>query len=170
MIRERLSSNLEDYLETIFILEGANASARAKEIADRMQVSQASVTGALQSLSEKGLINYAPYSSVTLTPEGFRVATQIMHRHKVLQNFLHTVLKLPVDVAEANACRIEHSIDDSVLNRLTKFAQFVKECPRTGGDWLQAFTRFCEETPGCPDCGACMEECRQRFLDRKGAE
>ena len=62
-----LTSNLEDYLEVIFLLEQEQKSARAKDIADRLGVQRASVTGALQSLSQKGLINYHPYSSVTLT-------------------------------------------------------------------------------------------------------
>jgi DtxR family transcriptional regulator, Mn-dependent transcriptional regulator len=159
---EQLSPNLEDYLETIFLLESANSSARAKDIADRMKVQRASVTGALHALSEKGLINYQPYSSVTLTPEGFRLATGIMHRHKVLKQFFQKILQLPPDIAENNACRIEHQIDDTVLKRLSKLSQFLEECPRTKGRWIEAFSRFCEGDERCRECQACLRECLEK--------
>ena len=159
---EQLSPNLEDYLETIFLLESATSSARAKDIADRMKVQRASVTGALHALSEKGLINYQPYSSVTLTPEGFRLATRIMHRHKVLKEFFQKVLDLPADVAETNACRIEHQIDDTLLERLTRFVQFIDECPRTGSDWLDAFSRSCSADKPSRDCLECLRLCAEK--------
>jgi DtxR family transcriptional regulator, Mn-dependent transcriptional regulator len=159
---EQLSPNLEDYLETIFVLESATSSARAKDIAERMKVQRASVTGALHALSEKGLINYQPYSSVTLTPEGFRLATRIMHRHKVLKQFIQKFLQLPSEVAEKNACRLEHQIDDTVLERLTRFIQFLEECPRTGNQWLESFTRYLSAGERCGDCIACMRECLDR--------
>ncbi len=135
-----LSPNLEDYLETIFLLENEQQAARAKDIADRMNVQRASVTGALHSLSEKGLINYQPYSSVTLTAEGFKKASNILYRHKVLFEFLHDFLQLPEDVSDENACRIEHQIDDLVLARLIDFVQFIKKSALAGQDWRQHFS------------------------------
>jgi DtxR family Mn-dependent transcriptional regulator len=158
-----LSPNLEDYLETIFLLESEQKSARAKDIAENLKVQRASVTGALQSLAQKGLIHYQPYSSVTLTPEGFRLGSKIVHRHKVLYNFLSHFLQLPEEVAEANACRMEHFIDDQTLERLIKFAKFVQKCPRTGEDWLEAFTRFCSEHGQCQNCLSCIKNCLNTF-------
>ncbi len=121
-----LSPTLEDYLETIFLLEKEQNGARAKDIADKMGVQRASVTGALHSLSEKGLINYETYSPVTLTPKGFKTASKIMYRHRVLFEFLHDILKLPENTANENACRIEHQIDDEVLEALINFVQKLK--------------------------------------------
>ena len=54
---ELLSSNMEDYLEAIFHISKEKQAARAKDIADRLMVNKSSVTGALRSLSEKGLVN-----------------------------------------------------------------------------------------------------------------
>ncbi|MBT8764262.1 metal-dependent transcriptional regulator [Desulfohalobiaceae bacterium Ax17] len=154
-----LSPSLEDYLEIIFLLESTKSEARPKDIANRLGVQRASVTGALRSLAEKRLINYQPYSSVTLTPEGFRLAARIVHRHKVLTEFLEKFLGLPSDVAEANACRMEHHIDDEALERLIQFIQFVQNCPRTGDDWLKAFTRLCSDPGKCSNCQACVQKC-----------
>ena len=161
-----MSSNLEDYLEVIYTLESANSEARAKDIADAMHVQRASVTNALQKLSQRGLINYEPYNSVTLTPEGFRTATRIVHRHKVLFDFLHTFLKIRPEVAEATACKLEHDIDDESLETLTRFARFITTCPRTGKDWLDAFTKSCSERGTCGNCTECIQACLERQIDK----
>lgn len=163
---EAMSSNLEDYLETIFSLEAQHSEARAKDIADAMGVQRASVTNALQKLSQRGLINYQPYNAVTLTPEGFRTASRIVHRHKVLFDFLHTFLQIRPEVAEETACKLEHHIDDESLETLTRFARFIMTCPRTGKDWLEAFTRTCNEGDICSDCEGCIRSCLER-LDSK---
>jgi DtxR family Mn-dependent transcriptional regulator len=162
---DTMSSNLEDYLETIFVLEAQHKEARAKDIADALGVQRASVTNALQKLSERGLINYEPYNPVTLTPEGFRAGSRIMHRHKVLFDFLHTFLNIRPEVAEDTACKLEHDIDDESLEALTRFARFIMTCPRTGKDWLEAFTRSCHEDRPCSDCEACVRSCLDRLKE-----
>ena len=65
-----LSASLEDYLETIFLIVQKKQAARAKDISIELKVKASSVTGALRQLSEKGLINYAPYDIITLTSKG----------------------------------------------------------------------------------------------------
>lgn len=120
-----ISASLEDYLEVIFWLVREQKVARSKDIADRLKVSKPSVTGALRQLSAAGYINYDPYSYVTLTPEGERRALHIVERHAVLSDFLRRVLGVASDKADANACRMEHAIDDEVLNRLAEFIRFV---------------------------------------------
>ncbi len=163
-----LSPNLEDYLEAIFCLEREKDSAKAKDIADRLGVQRASVTGALQTLSQRGLINYTPYSSVTLTPEGFRVASEVVYRHRVLKEFFFAFLKLPEEVAERNACSLEHYIEDEALDRLIAFIQFVQRCPRVGEGWLKKFLTFCknEEDRSPEKCEECISGCLKEFQKR----
>ena len=84
---ERLSASLEDYLQVIFHLEESHRVARAKEIAAQMKVQRASVTGALKALASRGLINYSPYSHITLTVAGRHVAQDIVRRHNTLREF-----------------------------------------------------------------------------------
>ena len=92
-IREGLSASLEDYLEVIFHLEQSNRVARAKDIADQMNVQRASVTGALKSLAGRGLVNYSPYSYITLTPAGRNIARDVIQRHEVLKDFFIIALQ-----------------------------------------------------------------------------
>lgn len=160
---ESLSASLEDYLEVIFHLEQSNRVARAKDIADQMSVQRASVTGALKALAGRGLINYSPYSYITLTSAGRDIAREVIRRHKVLKEFFMNTLQLGPEDAEANACRIEHAIDPTAIERLVRFVEFMSICPRTGTDWFEAFARFCKAGLQTSDCQACLKLCAERM-------
>ena len=160
---EGLSASLEDYLEVIFHLEQSNRVARAKDIADQMNVQRASVTGALKALAGRGLINYSPYSFITLTTSGRDIAREVIRRHGVLKEFFMNTLQLGPEDAEANACRIEHAIDPTAIERLVRFLEFMSICPRTGTDWFDAFARFCKLGLRTSDCQACLKLCAERL-------
>ncbi len=162
-IAEGLSASLEDYLEVIFHLEQSNRVARAKDIADQMNVQRASVTGALKALACRGLINYSPYSYITLTQPGRSIAKDIIRRHDTLKDFFVTALQMEPDDAEANACRIEHAIDPLAIDRLVRFLEFIKICPRTGMDWFEAFARYCQKGIQTSNCENCLKICLERL-------
>ena len=156
MTETELSENLEDYLETILMLETTNKVARVKDIAEDRGVLRGSVTGALRSLAEKGLINYEPYSFITLTRKGAAIAKEINRRHRVIKDFLIHVLQLDETTAEDNACRMEHAMDRPAVDRLVDFIKYIDTCPRTDAEWLTGFTRHrkkaASEKPDCKDC------------------
>lgn len=140
-----LSASLEDYLETIFFLSREDGKARPKDIAERMQVRAASVTGALKALAEKGLVNYAPYASATLTAEGREVASRIAVKHEALLNFFEQVLGIDPGEAEEFACSMEHTIPDHILKRFVEFAEYAKNCVRFDASWMDnAEGYFCK--------------------------
>jgi len=139
-----LSSALEDYLEAMARVSAQKGAARVRDIAAALSVHKSSVTAALRALSQKGLVDYAPYEIATLTPQGQQVAERIARRHEVIRDFLVEVLSVDDDVAEANACRMEHDLDREVLERLRLFAEFVKHCPHCGKDRLEAFEEYYE--------------------------
>lgn len=120
-----MTASQEDYLEAILQLSEENRVARSKEIAERLNVSKASVTGALRQLKASGLVNHDPYSYITLTESGERIARDVIRRHEILADFLFRVLGLDQKAADENACRIEHAIDQDVLERLVSFLAYV---------------------------------------------
>jgi len=161
-----LSESLEDYLEIILNLEQAQKVARAKDIAAKMGVQRGSVTSALKSLKEKKLINYEPYSFVTLTPQGKKLAKEITRRHAVLKDFLLKILQIDETTAESTACRMEHAIDNQSLERLLAFFEFIYHCPRTGKDWIQAFLDYCSsDKQDREKCEQCLDECSTRHKE-----
>jgi DtxR family Mn-dependent transcriptional regulator len=158
MTTSEYTESVENYLEVILDLESTHKVARAKDIADRLAINRGSVTGALKNLGEKGLINYAPYSYVTLTPKGRRVAAEIHRRHRVLEDFLLNVLGIDADTAKDTACRMEHAIDKITVDRLICFIEYIRNCPRAGEDWVKAFVTYCESAPDeKPDCELCLK-------------
>ncbi len=159
---KEISASLEDYLEVIYILEKKHNIARAKDIAERMNVQKSSVTGALKILASKGLVNYKPYSQITLTRRGRKIAEEVAKRHEILREFFETVLKLSLEEAEENACKIEHVIHVDAIKRLTKFLEFLKLCPRAGFDWFDAFENYCKRGFNKEECIACIKKCLKK--------
>ncbi len=154
---EKLSSSLEDYLETILSITEEKGAARPKDIADRLKVAAASVTGALKLLAARELVNYAPYDVVTLTAAGKKIARSVAKKHAALLNFFINVLDIPREEAEEFACSMEHTIPDHVLERFVSFAEFVERCPNSGATW-QAKTHgyFCKaQGTGQQICDKC---------------
>lgn len=116
-----LSHSLEDYLEEIYIQVLKQGFAKVTEISEALGVRKASVTAALNNLSEKNLINYEPYSVITLTDNGEKIATKILAKHKVLTQFFGELLKL--DNSTEIACAVEHLISDNNLEKIQKFVK-----------------------------------------------
>jgi DtxR family Mn-dependent transcriptional regulator len=156
---EPLSASLEDYIEAIFHIEDQKHAARAKDIADRLQVSSASVTGALRLLAEKELINYAPYDIITLTSKGREAAQDVVYRHEMLRNFFVKILAVEETEAEAAACKMEHGVSTVILDRMTQFIEFLETCPRGGHTWSKVFESFCEHGMELKQCEQCLQQC-----------
>jgi DtxR family Mn-dependent transcriptional regulator len=162
--KTQLSESLEDYLEAILELERTQKVARVKDIADRLGVLRGSVSTAIKKLADLGLIHYEPYSFITLTSSGRKAASLISRRHKILLRFLRDVLKLDSEQAEQNACRMEHAMDDSTVDRLVQFIEYISTCPRTGEDWVDSFEEFLSEREKTQeDCLKCLEGCYKRL-------
>ena len=131
--RAPLSDSLEDYLEAIFHIEKAKQAARAKDIAVRMKVAGSSVTGALQALAKRDLINYSPYDLITLTDKGREAAKDVVRRHAVLRRFFIDVLDADPKEAEKGACRMEHALPRGIMERLIGFVEYLSTVPKGNG-------------------------------------
>lgn len=137
----QLSASLEDYMEVIYHISEENSVARAKEIAERLAVSRASVTEALKTLCKKGLINYAPYAVVTLTESGREAALDVVRRHRVLKEFFMKILAVDEPLAEKGACRLEHAAPPEIIDRLIAFVEFLEAADDKDASLIDAFAR-----------------------------
>jgi DtxR family Mn-dependent transcriptional regulator len=134
------SERTEDYLEALATIIEKRVFAKVKDVAEDLSVSPSSVTEMFQKLKEKGYINYEKYRGVTLTEKGQKIADQTRKRHETLREFL-CILGIPEDIANEDACRIEHVVNAETMKRLTKFVSFVQdfdESPR----WLDHFKHY----------------------------
>ncbi|NLZ61975.1 MAG: metal-dependent transcriptional regulator [Acholeplasmataceae bacterium] len=114
----RFSESLEDYLETIYVLGGKNV--RSIDIAKRLHVSRASVNRAVNTLAEKELLIKEPYGGVFLTETGFKTAKAVQKKHQILKRFLIEVLGVEENVANKEACGIEHNISDDTAQKIDR--------------------------------------------------
>jgi DtxR family Mn-dependent transcriptional regulator len=171
-VSDTLTASMEDYLEAIYHIVRKKQAARAKDIARRLAVNNSSVTGALRTLSEKGFINYAPYDVITLTPRGHQHAEDVVRRHEALMDFFTKVLC--VDAAEASdaACKMEHAVSRTILNRLIRFVEFLEICPRGGESLIQGFKNHCGQDENFITCSdsiaACLEALKKRQVEIEG--
>lgn len=164
-----LSASLEDYLEAIYILVQKEHVARVKDIAARLGVQMPSVTGALRSLAAKGLVHHDPYSYITLTDPGERIARDLVRRHEVLTEFLTDFLGLDHETADRNACEMEHAIEPVVLDRLVDFVEFAQTCPRADAQWVQGAAHACGRGERFHHCEACLERTLAELRAAKAA-
>ncbi len=100
------SEQLEEYLESILDIEEKEGIARTSAIARCMSVAPASVTEALQTLSDKGLVHYEPYRGASLTGQGREMARKVRRRHRLLEVFLSSVLHISGKHVHDEACRM----------------------------------------------------------------
>jgi DtxR family Mn-dependent transcriptional regulator len=153
----KISESLEDYIEIIHHLTRENGLARVKDIADRKHVSMASVNSALKRLHREGLIQYRSRGIVALTEEGASLAAGIVSRHEFIKNFLVSILDVPEDVAERDACSFEHYMSPETFRGLVSFFEFVETCEINIRERFQAFqeivrTRRADEQCMWPEC------------------
>ncbi len=139
-----LTASQEDYLEAIWALIWAEGVARVSDIAERLNVSMPSVTGALKFLARLELVEYTPHKYVTLTNLGMELAEKISARHKMLKRLLTDVLAVDPDLADDNACRIEHAVDEIVSRRLGHFIEFLSH-DAEASQLIDRFKAFCKQ-------------------------
>ena len=122
-----LSASLEDYIEALYEIYEQNQAVKAVEVAKRLNVKRSSVTEALKNLATKGLINHGRYEEITFTKLGEDVAKEVIKKHKILYRFFYEILGLDSEEASENACRVEHVISNSALEKLISYVEKIEK-------------------------------------------
>jgi DtxR family Mn-dependent transcriptional regulator len=115
----------ENYLETILELEKDNEGVRSVDVAALMGVSKPSVNKAIKILQSAGMAEQLPYGSITLTHKGRKVAKEVRRKHDLLKCFLVELLGIDSEIAEVDACKMEHVVSDDTINKLTEYLERV---------------------------------------------
>lgn len=112
----------EDYLECIVRIEAEEPDQgtdgiRSVEIAQRLDVSKASVNKAIASLKSQGMVEQAHYGKVRLTEEGRSIGAAVWRRHRMLRAFLTDELGVEFERADEEACKMEHALSEDTMDR-----------------------------------------------------
>ena len=119
----------ENYIKAIWRLQQADNNVTTNELSAELQTKPASVTDMLKRLSEKKLLHYAPYYGVTLTPEGKKLALNIIRKHRLWEYFLVEKLQFEWDAVHDIAEELEHVSSPELIERLDAFLGYPKADP-----------------------------------------
>src|SRR3954470_2450333 len=112
---ETVSSAVEDYAKAIYALETrGNGAVSTTALAERLSVTAASASSMVKKLSEMGLVEHEPYRGVRLTPEGVKVALEVLRHHRLLEVYLAEELGVPWDRVHDEAEVLEHVLSEEL--------------------------------------------------------
>jgi DtxR family Mn-dependent transcriptional regulator len=113
--KRRTNEGAENYAKALYELQARETSAvGTTAVAQRLGVTPASASGMLRRLADEGVVEYAPYRGARLTPEGERIALEVIRHHRLIELFLAEVLGMPWDRVHAEAEVLEHHISEEL--------------------------------------------------------
>ncbi len=121
----RTHESQEMYLETILLLRMRKANVRSVDVVEELGYAKSSVSRAVNLLQKNGLINIDESGDITLTPAGQKKAEDVYAKHRV---FTEAFIKMGAspEVAEEDACRIEHVVSDELFGVIKKYFSIEK--------------------------------------------
>ncbi len=125
----KLTRSLEDYMRAVYILSKKKRVVRVRDISKLLGVKPSSVTSALKKLSRMNLVEHRKHEYVALTEKGRVLANKLSDRYRNIERFLEKVLGLPREIAEVDACNMEHHLHEETVNRIKMFVKFIEESP-----------------------------------------
>jgi DtxR family Mn-dependent transcriptional regulator len=119
----------EDYLKAIYKLQDKSKVVTTNAIAERMEVSAASVTNMMKKLADMGLVEHVRYQGITLTEAGCKVALEIIRHHRLLELYLAEAMGYSWDLVDAEAERLEHVISEEFEDRIDRMLGYPTTDP-----------------------------------------
>ena len=116
-----LTPRTVDYLETIYLLSLRNDTVGVSQVAAEREVTIPTARSAVVRLKDAGLVRQERYGKILLTDSGRKRAESVYRTHKVIFRFLHDVLGVDSETADAEACKMEHGLSEDTRARLVEF-------------------------------------------------
>ncbi len=133
---------IEEYVEIIYEIQKKKKKVHTNDVASALNINPSSVTEMFHKLTDEGFVFYEKYNGVILTDKGKSIAIMLKKRHETLRHFLE-LLGVDKEIANNDACRIEHNVNPQTVKKLRKFIEYAKRenaCSR----WLDHFKYFDE--------------------------
>lgn len=113
------SSSIEDYVKVIYAFtEWQSKPITSTALAQRLGVANSSVSEMVRKLKDQGLVDHQPYSAITLTADGIRLAVSMVRRHRLIETFLVEELGYRWDEVHEEAELLEHAVSDLFIERM----------------------------------------------------
>jgi DtxR family Mn-dependent transcriptional regulator len=113
------SSSIEDYVKVIYsFTEWQDKPITSSQLAQRLGVANSSVSEMVRKLKDQGLVNHQPYSAITLTANGVRLALLMVRRHRLIETFLVQEMGYRWDEVHDEAELLEHAVSNTFIERM----------------------------------------------------
>lgn len=126
---EKNSATIEDYLETLFILQRDGIPIVGARLAELLKVTPPTVTNTLKRMSRDGLITSNDEQGSLLTEQGLEIARSVMRRHMLTEWLLMKMLKVPWSKTHSEAHNLEHTISEVIEEQMRTNLGDPKTCP-----------------------------------------
>jgi DtxR family Mn-dependent transcriptional regulator len=127
--KRRTNEGAENYAKALYELQARGKSpVGTNAVAERLGVTPASASGMLKRLADEGMVEYEAYHGARLTPEGERIALEVIRHHRLIELFLAEVLDMPWDQVHSEAEVLEHHISEELEELIAaKLGQPVRD-------------------------------------------
>lgn len=117
----KLQESGENYLETILLLRQRQGHVRSIDVATELGFSKPSISRAIGILKSAGYVQVGEGGNILLTEAGQQKAEAVYERHRLISRYLLLTLGVPAEIADADACRIEHIISQESFDQIKAF-------------------------------------------------
>ena len=125
----KVSASKENYIKAIYHLQDEEGIVTTNALAKELDTRAASVTDMLKKLKSQKLLLYEKYQGFRLSPEGRKVALQIVRKHRLWELFLVEKLQFGWEEVHEVAEELEHISSKKLIDRLDEFLSFPKSDP-----------------------------------------
>lgn len=116
-----ISKSQEEYVKAMYLLNRQNGEIRVTDIANKMNISKASVNKAVKKLKEEGMVEYEAYGDIKLTKSGIELAQKLLEAYDIGILFFRDVLGLDESEAINNSESFKTAISDEAFNKLARY-------------------------------------------------
>ncbi len=154
---ENMTSSLEEYLKTTYILYKKNSQIRVTDIANELNCTKSSVNRAIKILAKQGYINYETYGNITLTKLGVNKALEIVRRNEIIKAFLIQVLDVDEKVASKEAKNMKYAVSEDTITKLENYIENIIDVENLN----------CDFDPDSEKCKSCIKVTAKYRLKNK---
>ena len=147
------------HLMAIFNLLEQNGYARGTDVAEYLNITRGSASITLNKLKNKGFIEEDRKKFYQLTKKGQQVVNSVQSMKRIVKNFFTQVLKLSEDLAEEDACRIEHLLSQETGEKLFSFLGFFLSDDASAVKFRNDLEKFKQKCDSFENCEICQVEC-----------
>lgn len=132
---------------------------RGVDIAKYLKISRSSVSITIHKLIKKGYILEDENKFYHFTEKGKELINNVLSKRRIIQLFFEKVLNLAPDVADAEACKVEHLLEEATGQKLMSFLGFYLSNAQEAQNFRQAFQNFVYDCNQVESCEICEMDC-----------